>query len=36
MNAEYVIKCHEMTKALIREFRIFDHVIKRNRDDETT
>lgn len=35
MNEEYKLKCHEMAKTLMRDFRIFEHVIKRNRDDET-
>jgi len=35
MNEEYAIKCHQMAKALMRDFRIFNHIIRRYRDDET-
>lgn len=32
MSEEYTLKCHEMAKVLMREFKIVEYVARRNRD----
>jgi len=34
MNEEYSLKCHEMAKQLMREFRVVEHVARHYRDTE--
>ncbi len=34
MSDEYTLKCHEMAKALMTEFRVVEHVIRRYKDSE--
>ena len=34
MNEEYILKCHEMAKQLMREFRILEHVVRSSKDSE--
>jgi len=34
MSEEYSLRCHEMAKELMREFRIVEHVARRYKDDE--